>query len=77
MYVRIKNTNKYNHFSLYWLKLAVNRTLSITHTHTHTHTQDWVKLAVNRARASGDPAIFWLNKAHILKSPLYILCYVC
>lgn len=28
--------------------------------------QDWVKLAVNRARASGTPAIFWLdqNRAH-------------
>ncbi|MFT5170616.1 MAG: isocitrate dehydrogenase [Candidatus Marinamargulisbacteria bacterium] len=28
--------------------------------------QDWVKLAVNRARASQDPAIFWLdeNRAH-------------
>jgi isocitrate dehydrogenase len=24
--------------------------------------QDWVKLAVNRAKASGAPAIFWLNK---------------
>lgn len=24
--------------------------------------QDWVKLAVNRARASGTPAIFWLNQ---------------
>jgi isocitrate dehydrogenase len=24
--------------------------------------QDWVKLAVNRARATGSPAIFWLNK---------------
>ena len=24
--------------------------------------QDWVKLAVNRAKASGSPAIFWLNK---------------
>ncbi|MEN8826197.1 MAG: NADP-dependent isocitrate dehydrogenase [Wenyingzhuangia sp.] len=24
--------------------------------------QDWVKLAVNRARATGDPAIFWLDK---------------
>ena len=24
--------------------------------------QDWVKLAVNRARASGSPAVFWLNK---------------
>ncbi|WP_429886273.1 NADP-dependent isocitrate dehydrogenase [Geoalkalibacter halelectricus] len=23
--------------------------------------RDWVKLAVNRAKASGDPAIFWLN----------------
>lgn len=28
--------------------------------------QDWVKLAVKRARATGDPAIFWLdsNRAH-------------
>ena len=28
--------------------------------------QDWVKLAVNRSRASGQPAIFWLdeNRAH-------------
>lgn len=28
--------------------------------------QDWVKLAVNRARATNDPAIFWLdkNRAH-------------
>ena len=25
--------------------------------------QDWVKLAVNRARASGSPAVFWLDKA--------------
>ena len=25
--------------------------------------KDWVKLAVNRARASGDAAIFWLNPA--------------
>ncbi len=25
--------------------------------------QDWVKLAVNRARATGDPAVFWLDKA--------------
>ena len=24
--------------------------------------QDWVKLAVSRARATGDPAIFWLNE---------------
>ncbi len=24
--------------------------------------QDWVKLAVNRAKASGSPAIFWLNE---------------
>ncbi|MBF0590048.1 MAG: NADP-dependent isocitrate dehydrogenase [Magnetococcales bacterium] len=24
--------------------------------------QDWVKLAVNRARATGDDAVFWLNK---------------
>jgi isocitrate dehydrogenase len=28
--------------------------------------QDWVKLAVNRARATGDPAVFWLDpqRAH-------------
>ncbi len=28
--------------------------------------EDWVKLAVNRARATGDPAVFWLdkNRAH-------------
>ncbi|MCE0555389.1 MULTISPECIES: NADP-dependent isocitrate dehydrogenase [unclassified Motilimonas] len=25
--------------------------------------KDWVKLAVNRARATGSPAIFWLNEA--------------
>ena len=25
--------------------------------------RDWVKLAVTRARASGDPAIFWLNES--------------
>ena len=25
--------------------------------------QDWVKLAVNRARATGSPAVFWLDKA--------------
>ena len=25
--------------------------------------RDWVKLAVNRARATGSPAIFWLNNA--------------
>ena len=25
--------------------------------------KDWVKLAVNRARATGNPAIFWLNKS--------------
>lgn len=24
--------------------------------------QDWIKLAVNRARATGSPALFWLNK---------------
>src|SRR5690606_23016906 len=24
--------------------------------------QDWIKLAVNRARATGVPAVFWLNK---------------
>ncbi|WP_110655554.1 NADP-dependent isocitrate dehydrogenase [Salinicola halimionae] len=31
--------------------------------------QDWVKLAVNRARESGDPAIFWLDshRAHDAK----------
>ena len=28
--------------------------------------QDWIKLAVNRARATGNPAVFWLdeNRAH-------------
>ena len=28
--------------------------------------RDWIKLAVNRARATGDPAVFWLdeNRAH-------------
>src|SRR5438094_8502662 len=28
--------------------------------------RDWIKLAVNRARASGDPAVFWLDpsRAH-------------
>ncbi len=30
---------------------------------TDAAIQDWVKLAVRRARASGMPAIFWLNKA--------------
>ncbi len=41
--------------------------------------QDWVKLAVNRARLSGEPAIFWLdeNRAHdlelITKVKLYLL----
>ena len=25
--------------------------------------QDWVKLAVNRARATGDPAVFWLDES--------------
>ncbi|MEX2483204.1 MAG: NADP-dependent isocitrate dehydrogenase, partial [Brumimicrobium sp.] len=40
--------------------------------------KDWVKLAVNRAKASGDPAIFWLdeNRAHdaeiIKKVNLYL-----
>ena len=31
--------------------------------------QDWVKLAVNRARATGTPAVFWLdeNRAHDLQ----------
>ena len=41
--------------------------------------QDWVKLAVNRARATGNPAVFWLdkNRAHdaqlIEKVNLYLL----
>lgn len=40
--------------------------------------QDWVKLAVNRARATGNPAVFWLdkNRAHdaqlIKKVNLYL-----
>src|SRR5260370_30982660 len=25
--------------------------------------RDWVKLAVNRARATGDPAVFWLDES--------------
>jgi isocitrate dehydrogenase len=43
--------------------------------------RDWVKLAVNRARATGQPAIFWLdkNRAHdanlILKIETYIEDY--
>ena len=28
----------------------------------HAPVMDWVKLAVNRARATGSPAVFWLNK---------------
>jgi isocitrate dehydrogenase len=27
--------------------------------------QDWVKLAVNRARLSATPAVFWLIKEHM------------
>lgn len=40
--------------------------------------KDWVKLAVNRARATGNPAVFWLdqNRAHdanlIQKAELYL-----
>jgi len=40
--------------------------------------QDWVKLAVNRAKATGQPAIFWLdkNRAHdaniIVKAQTYL-----
>jgi len=40
--------------------------------------QDWVKLAVNRAKATGQPAIFWLdkNRAHdaniIKKAEMYL-----
>ncbi|VAW63214.1 Isocitrate dehydrogenase [NADP]; Monomeric isocitrate dehydrogenase [NADP] [hydrothermal vent metagenome] len=40
--------------------------------------QDWVKLAVNRAKATGQPAIFWLdkNRAHdaniIAKAEMYL-----
>lgn len=43
--------------------------------------QDWVKLAVSRAKATGDPAIFWLdkNRAHdaelIKKVTLYLKDY--
>ena len=32
--------------------------------------QDWVKLAVSRARATGSPAIFWLNEARAHDSQL-------
>ena len=43
--------------------------------------QDWVKLAVNRAKATGSPAIFWLNEARahdaelIEKVGTYLLDY--
>jgi isocitrate dehydrogenase len=43
--------------------------------------RDWVKLAVNRARATGDPAVFWLDasRAHdanlIEKVKAYLLEY--
>jgi len=43
--------------------------------------QDWVKLAVNRAKATGDPTVFWLddNRAHdrqlIKKVTLYLKNY--
>lgn len=43
--------------------------------------QDWVKLAVNRARATGDPAVFWLDdqRAHdrelIIKVKSYLNNY--
>jgi len=32
--------------------------------------QDWVKLAVNRARATGSPAVFWLNEERAHDSQL-------
>ena len=40
--------------------------------------QDWVKLAVNRARASGSPAIFWLDKARAHDAQLItkVECYL-
>jgi isocitrate dehydrogenase len=36
--------------------------------------EDWVKLAVNRARATGDPAVFWLNPARAHDTNLINLC---
>jgi isocitrate dehydrogenase len=35
---------------------------------------DWVKLAVNRARATGDPTVFWLNPARAHDTNLIGLC---
>jgi len=34
--------------------------------------QDWVKLAVNRARATGDPAVFWLDKTRAHDSQILL-----
>jgi isocitrate dehydrogenase len=30
--------------------------------------QDWVKLAVNRARLSNTPAIFWITTEHTIEN---------
>ncbi|GGI19182.1 NADP-dependent isocitrate dehydrogenase [Oxalicibacterium faecigallinarum] len=40
--------------------------------------QDWVKLAVNRARASNTPAVFWLdkNRAHDAQLIAKVECYL-
>ena len=40
--------------------------------------RDWVKLAVNRARATGNPAVFWLdsNRAHDANLIKKVTCYL-
>jgi len=40
--------------------------------------QDWVKLAVNRAKATGSPAVFWLdeNRAHDAQLIKKVNCYL-
>jgi len=40
--------------------------------------QDWVKLAVNRAKATGSPAVFWLdkNRAHDAQLIEKVNCYL-
>ena len=40
--------------------------------------RDWVKLAVTRARATGDPAVFWLdaNRSHDAESIAQVKAYL-
>jgi len=38
--------------------------------------QDWVRLAVSRARATGNPAIFWLDENRCIDVYFYDnMCY--